>query len=87
MGAEEFDGVIEASSADEAVRKYKTIAPMATYDMQCYCIMDAVVHPEVFEDASSAQEFLRGRIRKWDMKAGIVRCGDNRFAWRVLMPC
>jgi hypothetical protein len=86
MGAEEFDGVIEASTPEEAIKEYKNIAPTAYYDLMAYSIMETIVFPDVFPSESSAHQFLRGKMKKWDMKAGIVRCGEDRFAWLVIMP-
>lgn len=87
MGCDLHEGIIDASTAADAVRWYREHAPWGSYDNQSYQILDVRVFPETLPTVEEALMFLHDRVDKWDMKAGIVRCANGRFVYCVLMPC
>lgn len=90
MGADWFDGIIEASSLEEAIKKYETIAPCNPCDYFDELIYVQKLKIKIFEkkcdDYRSAIEFLSKNVSKWDDFTGIIQINKNEFVWGVLLP-
>lgn len=88
MGCDVYDGVLEASSPAEAIEAYKGQAPIGYYDDKAYSILDVqFFEEEEFDSRESAVRFLETRMKKWDLKVGMVKCGQSVYAYYVLLPC
>lgn len=87
MGCDDAQGIIKASSKEGAIMVYKQNPAVGYYDDKCYYVMDVEFFDEVFDTEADAVKFLEGKMKKWDLKAGMVACGDGKYAYYVLLPC
>lgn len=88
MGCDDAQGSIKASSKDEAIKIYKQKPAVGYYDDRCYHVMDVQFFDgEAFDTEDAAIKFLEGKMKKWDLKAGMVAYGNGMYAYYVLLPC
>jgi hypothetical protein len=87
MGCDVYEGVISASSSAEAILKYQEMAPIGSYDDQAYRITKIRVFDQEFKNKADGLLFLQSHVKKWDMEAGMVKCGDSQYAYYVMLPC
>jgi hypothetical protein len=91
MGAEWFEGIIKASSVQEAIDQYKKMAPSNACDYFGNYIYIQKMNVKVYEDKTilnyeSAIQYLSCRLKKWDDYTGMIQYKKNEFAWAVLLP-
>ena len=60
---------------------------MGCYDDHTYCITKVRVFEQEFKNKADGFRFLQSQMNKWDMEAGMVKCGDNEYAYYVMLPC
>lgn len=84
MGAEQFEGVIQSSTVENAIATYRKYAPCAPYDNIWHSKFQVDFLPEVFDNDKEAIQFLLTKARKWG-NVVMCKCGIDRFAYVVLL--
>ena len=84
MGAEEFEGVINAENQDAAIAYYKAHAPAAPYDIYWHSMYDVDFYNDEFKNPEDAIKFLMTKARKWK-HAVMCKCGHNKYAYVVIL--
>lgn len=87
MGCDVHEGVVSATSSADAILQYQANAPIGSYDNESYCITKIRLFDQEFKTKEEAFRFLQSHIKKWDMAAGMVKCGNNQYAYYVMLPC
>lgn len=92
MGAEEFHGLITASSDNEAMERYAQQAPTSAYILET---VHWVSKPNVrFVDMPSPPlttrqeivDYLLSKTSKWDTHTVMMRVSSRTYAYAVLLP-
>lgn len=84
MGAEDYHGIIYASSKEEAITEYARTAPIDFYNNVWYRITSVRFFDKTFTNREQATIFLKSKITKWCNYAAMCKCGDNLYAYAVL---
>jgi hypothetical protein len=93
MGAESFDGIVEASTNKEAQEKYSQMAPSSGYILETIYY---VSKPNVrFLDMPSTQtlktyedvvDYLLSNTSKWDTDTVMLKVAPKTYIYAVVLP-